>query len=727
MSDEDFVLPPPLSPAERMRFGLFRTAGAPTQVLPDSPAYDVYKHAVRVQKLADEYPYITRKDDNTCIDFVDEIVVDAVKSAKRGIPLERIIDTLQDVVIDILASEYIFTIEQDYDLPDDLSFSEKKEVRHVLTDDEKFFRNYERYMTFVHEMAASILTIFLIELPGSVFEEQADENQMATVPLIELMPRPTFIISRMLIHFLSDAVPEGPSLPRIFTELRYRLRQNIILASGMTEDQYARGNKKLIMPAAAKGGPREIANAYLGRTPLAALFNVRVPFSVPLEARFSHTHVVGGTGHGKTQLLQLLIDGDLQATDGRSIVIIDGQGDLIDTVSHLPCFHPDAEGSLADKFLMIEPKHTETPVSLNMFDVDMGRLEKASGADREMVLNGVIDAFEYVFGELLGAKITQKQSLIFRYSVRLMLEIPNATIHTMRDLLTDETPFEAYFDKLDREGQLFFKTQFSHKEYARTRDEVMRRLWGILENKALVRMFNNPRNKVDLFDALNQGKIIFISTSEDLLKPEGSKLFGRFFIAMIAQAALERAVLDKDERSSVFMYIDEAHTYIDDKVEKLLNQARKYRVGLVLAHQNLAQLETEKRRATFASSTNTKFVGGVNVKDARIFSEEMRCTPETILNVGKEERVGAEFASFVRNITPSAVRMWVPFGVMEKKGRISDDEYDKLLALNFERYGAKETDDDAVRVASSDANHKPHEATPDGSGEDFELEEPEQI
>ena len=42
----------------------------------------------------------------------------------------------------------------------------------------------------------------------------------------------------------------------------------------------------------------------------------------------------GGTGHGKTQLLQLLIHHDLQESrqDNRSIVVIDSQGDLIRTI-----------------------------------------------------------------------------------------------------------------------------------------------------------------------------------------------------------------------------------------------------------------------------------------------------------------------------------------------------------------------------------------------------------
>ena len=38
----------------------------------------------------------------------------------------------------------------------------------------------------------------------------------------------------------------------------------------------------------------------------------RSRLALPLSARFEHTHIVGGSGHGKTQLLQQLILYDLE-------------------------------------------------------------------------------------------------------------------------------------------------------------------------------------------------------------------------------------------------------------------------------------------------------------------------------------------------------------------------------------------------------------------------------
>ena len=43
----------------------------------------------------------------------------------------------------------------------------------------------------------------------------------------------------------------------------------------------------------------------------------RSPLVLPLSARFEHTHIVGGSGHGKTQLLQQLILYDLERGERR--------------------------------------------------------------------------------------------------------------------------------------------------------------------------------------------------------------------------------------------------------------------------------------------------------------------------------------------------------------------------------------------------------------------------
>ena len=67
-----------------------------------------------------------------------------------------------------------------------------------------------------------------------------------------------------------------------------------------------------------------------------------------------------------------------------------------------------------------------------MFDVAGIGLDLRPRGSRALS-NGVVETYEHVFAALLGAELTQKQGVIFRFLARLLLAIPDATLHTFRD------------------------------------------------------------------------------------------------------------------------------------------------------------------------------------------------------------------------------------------------------------------------------------------------------
>ncbi len=255
---------------------------------------------------------------------------------------------------------------------------------------------------------------------------------------------------------------------------------------------------------------------------------------------------------------------------------------------------------------MVDPTDIEHPPALGLFDLDLDRLGSYTARDREQIMNGVIELYDYIFGGLLGAELTQKQNVIFRYLARLMLVIPNATILTLKEVMQDPSAFAPYFDKLDGMARDFFRTEFHDKQFADTKKQILRRLWGVLENPTFERLFSNPRNKLDMFAALNEGKIVLVNTAKDFLKAERSSILGRFFIALTFQAALERAALPEAQRRPAFLYIDEAADYFDDTIDGLLGQARKFKLGVVFAHQHLEQL-SRPLLASIMTNTSIKF------------------------------------------------------------------------------------------------------------------------
>lgn len=531
-------------------------------------------------------------------------------------------------------------------------------------------------------------------LPLSAFsdaragDERDNAVELPEACIYDLCDNLPEVVERLMITLYDQDVAQA----RLFEPFRERFNDNVLRVSGIPKEQQYESARGLVLPTEnGKLSPAYLVEAYLGGTPFHAFFHHTLPFAIPFPARFEHTHIVAGSGHGKTQLLQFLIHHDLTkaAEDGRSIVVVDSQGDMLRTLAHLRLFDPLEDGSLADKFVLIDPTDIAHPVGLNMFDFDRARVDTLAKKDREMILNATVETYEYFFGALLGAELTQRQGVIFRYIARLMMAIPNATIHTLLELMMNGEKYRPYMEGLTGTARTFFLTQFFDRHFAENKKQIIARLWGVLSNPTLERMFSHPKNTVDFFTLTQEGKIILVNTAKDFLGHEGSSIFGRFIVSLIAQAAIQRAILPAYERTPTFAYIDEAEDYFDENIDRLVNQARKYKIGLVFSHQNLDQL-SPALRASILASTSIKFAGGLSSKDAHTLGTEFRASADMLLGQKKREK-HTEFACYVKNYTEHALSVSIPLGHVEGEPALDDEEHFLLLSQNWQRYGVEPT------------------------------------
>ena len=75
-------------------------------------------------------------------------------------------------------------------------------------------------------------------------------------------------------------------------------------------------------------------------------------------------------------------------------------------------------------------------------------------------------------------------------------------------------------------------------------------------------------------------------------------------VSKIQMAAMKRQQMSAKDRKDFFLYIDEFQNYVTDSIESILSEARKYRLGLIIAHQYIGQLQ--KSDALTKSSLNLK-------------------------------------------------------------------------------------------------------------------------
>jgi hypothetical protein len=612
--------------------------------------------------------------DGVC-SVIDEVLADHV-ALPTFAPLTNALDRCRR---DILALETTIFAPADIDWRSGVvSIKEEVDLRRFLRARQHFLAHDDRIGESLSDTLCELFGALIEALP----EMPGDGGGPSfTVPLVALVSEPGKLIGELTSIIATGGRPETG----LFTTLWHHLYVNQCTASGVTPDADRR--KPLVDADQSDLPPIELAETYLAGTPLLDLFLCPIPFSIPDDIRFEHTHIVAGTGHGKTQTLQHLIVGDLSRPPDvtPSLVIIDSQGDMLEKIMRLDMFDPE-HGALADRLVIIDPTDIDHPPALGLFDINLARVRGYDARYREQIMNGVIELYDYIFGGLLGAEMTQKQNVIFRYLARLMLAIPDATILTLKDVMQDSTPFIPYFDNIEGSARDFFRHDFNDRQFAETKKQILRRLWGVLENPTFERLFSHPRNKLDMFDALNTGKIVLVNTAKDFLKAERSSILGRFFIALTFQAALERAALPDHQRRPAFLYIDEAADYFDDTVDSLLSQARKFRLGVVFAHQYLDQLP-RALRASIMTNASIKLAGGVSSADAHALAPNMGTSHEFIAGVRKR-RHATDFAAYVRNLTPSAITLSVPFGTLEAAPRMNGATLARVIARNRARYAA---------------------------------------
>lgn len=629
---------------------------------------------------------------NTYHDFLIDLILD-ISEQRESLPTIAFGAALYETIRDLLFVEGFLIELPDEDVLKNITAEEGIAFRELLLRNRRFLVDHERLLPIWRRKILILFSGLIESFPLSAFKDvdsedkKHDESDAIVFPeasAYDLCDSLSVTVERTIATLFDYDIVQA----RLFEKVREQLEDNILALSGIPRYYTGDVTKKIIWPTNNKDtDAAAIVNNYLCGTPLQQLFETKLPFTIPFPARFEHTHIVAGSGHGKTQLLQFLIHHDLVKAldDGRSVVVMDSQGDMIRTISHLMLFDPLDEKSLANRFVLIDPTDVENPVGLNMFDFDRARVDSLSTKDREMILNATIETYEYFFGALLGAELTQRQGVIFRYIARLMMEIPDATIHTLLELMMNGEKYRPYMKKLSGTARTFFMTQFFDRQFAENKKQIIARLWGILSNNTLERMFSHPKNKVDLFRLTQEGKIIFVNTAKDFLGHEGSSIFGRFIVSLIAQAAIQRAILPAHERTPTFAYIDEAEDYFDQNIDRLVNQARKYKIGLVFSHQNLDQL-SPALRASVLASTSIKFAGGLSSKDANILDAEFRTTSNFLLAQKKHSNY-TEFACYVKNFSPKALSIRIPLGYVENQPMVTEPEYEYLIFCNQIEYG----------------------------------------
>ena len=305
---------------------------------------------------------------------------------------------------------------------------------------------------------------------------------------------------------------------------------------------------------------------------------VRKDVRIKNEDRFRHFYIIGQTGTGKSTILQTMIKQDFRA--GNGICVMDPHGELANDV--LP-FIPRER---ADDVIIFNPSDTERPLGLNM-------LEAESDEERELIALDAMNMMIKLFGpEIFGPRIQD----YFRNGVLTLMYDPEG------GALTDIV-------------NLFVNKDFQKKKREHVQNPIIKSWWDntfdnmgdrekqemipyfaakfgqFITNSTMRNIIGQTKSSFDFGKIMQERKILLVNLSKGLIGDTNAELLGMIIVSKLQIAALRRQRMEKSQRQDFFCYIDEFQNFVTESIESILSEARKYRLGMVLAHQYIDQLE----------------------------------------------------------------------------------------------------------------------------------------
>jgi hypothetical protein len=120
---------------------------------------------------------------------------------------------------------------------------------------------------------------------------------------------------------------------------------------------------------------------------------------------------------------------------------------------------------------------------------------------------------------------------------------------------------------------------------------------------------------------MDEGKILVVNLAKGKIGEDTANLLGSLLVSSIGNAAFSRAEIPENERRPFWLYLDEFQNFTTLSLANMLSELRKYRVGLVLAHQYLSQLDPQIRDAILGN-VGTIISFRIGLADAEIIARE---------------------------------------------------------------------------------------------------------
>jgi DNA helicase HerA-like ATPase len=346
------------------------------------------------------------------------------------------------------------------------------------------------------------------------------------------------------------------------------------------------------------------------------------PFKLDLEDFYRHIYIVGATGSGKsTTIAKLVVELKKLTNKKKAQVVIDPNHDLARDLSIYADYYFDASIPNFSVNPLQLPRvydNREDNISLGV-SISLAILEKLLGLV-ETAVN-----VKYIFQVLLSKLYEKTDSPTLSDIYELVLALRNDEL----DLDINDEIFEKEVEALQQMPAQSFISLLS-------------RLKPFVENRVLNAVTSTSTINWD--EILKDNTLVLFDTNKGKLGEIPSYLVQASIITSLFYWVLQRSLKSTD-RMPILTYIDEFQNVAHlPYIKEILAEARKYGMHLIMANQNLAQLEEAGVLEHVLSNTNVKFILAQSsprgqelaVKLDKAFAEELQ---EIVPNLSVGEAV----------------------------------------------------------------------------------------
>ncbi|MFH0834596.1 MAG: type IV secretion system DNA-binding domain-containing protein [Patescibacteria group bacterium] len=294
--------------------------------------------------------------------------------------------------------------------------------------------------------------------------------------------------------------------------------------------------------------------------------------------RTRHFYIIGKSGSGKSALISHMARQDIKNGDG--VGVVDPHGDLIeDILKYIP-------KERAKDVIVFNPADLERPMGLNL-------LEAKTAEEKDFASLSAMEIFIKLFGsEIFGPRIQH----YFRNGCLTLMddEEEGATLIDLPRLFTDEEFSQYKIAKIKNPVVRSFWDREMAKTGAREKEEMIpyfsAKFGPFITNTMMRNIIGQKHSAFDFRKVMDEKKIILVNLSKGAVGDINAQLLGLIIVNKLQMAAMSRVDVPEDQRPNFWLYVDEFQNFATDAFATILSEARKYHLGLIIAHQYIGQL-----------------------------------------------------------------------------------------------------------------------------------------